>query len=185
MKWITRERPKIDRTACPWLIILNLINWRTVLIILLIGGVNVASFGQNTKAKKDSSARTILFVCEHGAGRSAIAATYFNKIAEQQGLKYYAIFRGVEPQEALGESTKNGLIKDGIDVTKLIPSKLSKKDIHNAYKVITLDATLPDSLKKADITWTGIQWAGNYEVSKTQIVLKVDSLITQLTTHRK
>lgn len=20
MKWITRERPKIDRTACPWLI---------------------------------------------------------------------------------------------------------------------------------------------------------------------
>lgn len=157
----------------------------TILISLLIGGGSVASFGQNIKVKKDSSVRTILFVCEHGAGRSTIAATYFNKIAEKQGLKYHAIFRGVEPQEALGKSTKNGLIKDGIDVTNLIPIKLSKNDINNAYKVVTLDVILPDTLNKADIMWTGIQWAGNYDVSKTQITLKVDSLITQLTTNKR
>lgn len=164
---------------------LNAIKSGTILMTLLIGGGNVSSFGQNIKVKKDSSVRTILFVCEHGAGRSTIAATYFNKIAEKQGLKYYAIFRGVEPQEALGESTKNGLVKDGIDVTNLIPIKLSKNDINNAYKVVTLDVTLPNTLNKADITWTGIQWAGNYDVSKTQITLKVDSLITQLTTNKR
>lgn len=155
------------------------------MITLLIGGGSVSSFGQNTQVKKATSVRTILFVCEHGAGRSTIAATYFNKIAEKQGLKYYAIFRGVEPQEALGESTKNGLIKDGIDVTNLIPIKLSKNDINNAYKVVTLDVALPDTLNKVDIAWTGIQMAGNYDVSKTQIALKVDSLITQLTTNRR
>ncbi|MES2268650.1 MAG: hypothetical protein V4520_17925 [Bacteroidota bacterium] len=137
------------------------------------------------KIKKDSSVRTILFICEHGAGRSTIAATYFNKIAEKQGLKYRAIFRGVEPQEALGKSTKDGLIKDGIDVINIIPTRLSKNDIKNAYKVITLDVTLPDTLNKAHITWTGIQMAGNYDVSKTQITLKVDSLITLLTTKKK
>jgi len=164
---------------------LNTICSRTILITLLIGGGSVSSFGQNTQVKKATSVRTILFVCEHGAGRSTIAATYFNKIAEKQGLKYYAIFRGVEPQEALGESTKNGLIKDGIDVTNLIPIKLSKNDINNAYKVVTLDVALPDTLNKVDIAWTGIQMAGNYDVSKTQIALKVDSLITQLTTNRR
>ena len=164
---------------------LNAIYCRALLISLLIGGVSVSSFGQNTQVKKDSSVRTILFVCEHGAGRSTIAATYFNKIAEKQELKYHAIFRGVDPQEALGESTKNGLIKDGIDVTNLIPIKLSKIDMNNAYQVVTLDATLPDTLRKADIEWTGIQWAGNYDVSKTQITSKVDSLITQLTTNRR
>ena len=163
----------------------NAINCRTILITLLLVAVSVSSFGQNMKIQKDSSVRTILFVCEHGAGRSTIAATYFNKIAEKQGLKYHAIFRGVEPQEALGKSTKNGLIKDGIDVTNLIPTRLSKNDINNAYKVITLDVTLPDTLNKADITWTGIQMAGNYDVSKTQITLKVDSLITLLTTKKK
>jgi galactitol-specific phosphotransferase system IIB component len=164
---------------------LSAINCRIILIALLIGGGSVSSFGQNIKIKKDSSLRTILFVCEHGAGRSTIAATYFNKIAEKQGLKYHAIFRGVDPQEALGKSTKDGLIKDGVDVTNLIPTKLSKNDINNAYKVITLDVTLPDTLNKADITWIGIQMAGNYGVSKTQIALKVDSLITILTTKKK
>ena len=164
---------------------LSAINCRTILIALLIGGGSVSSFGQNIKIKKDSSVRTILFVCEHGAGRSTIAATYFNKIAEKQGLKYHAIFRGVDPQEALGKSTKDGLIKDGVNVTNLIPTKLSKNDINNAYKVITLDVTLPDTLNKADITWTGIQMAGNYDISKTQIALKVDSLITILTTKKK
>lgn len=164
---------------------LNTICCRTILITLLIGGGSVSPFGQNTQVKKATSVRTILFVCEHGAGRSTIAATYFNKIAEKQGLKYYAIFRGVEPQEMLGESTKNGLIKDGIDVTNLIPIKLSKNDINNAYKVVTLDVALPDTLNKVDIAWTGIQMAGNYDVSKTQIALKVDSLITQLTTNRR
>jgi arsenate reductase (thioredoxin) len=164
---------------------LSAINCRIILIALLIGGGSVSSLGQNIKIKKDSSVRTILFVCEHGAGRSTIAATYFNKIAEKQGLKYHAIFRGVDPQEALGKSTKDGLIKDGVDVTNLIPTKLSKNDINNAYKVITLDVTLPDTLNKADITWTGIQMAGNYDISKTQIALKVDSLITILTTKKK
>ena len=32
------------------------------------------------------SKKTILFVCEHGAARSPIAAAYFNKLAENQGL---------------------------------------------------------------------------------------------------
>jgi arsenate reductase len=156
-----------------------------VLITLLILAISVSSLGQNMKMRNDSSVRTILFVCEHGAGRSTIAAAYFNKIAEKRRLKYHAIFKGVEPQEALGISTKNGLIKDGIDVTNLIPTKLSKNDVNNAYKVVTLDVTLPDTLNKADIKWTGIQMDGNYDVSKTQITLKVDSLITLLTTKNK
>lgn len=164
---------------------LSAINCRTILITLLVGVGSVSSFGQNIKTKKGTSVQTILFVCEHGAGRSTIAATYFNKIAEKQGLKYHAIFRGVEPQEALGKSTKDGLIKDGVDVTNLIPTRLSKNDINNAYKIITLDVTLPDTLNKADLTWTGIQMAGNYAVSKTQIALKVDSLIKLLTTKKK
>lgn len=165
---------------------LNAFNCGRMLIILLFWGAGVStSLGQDVKIKKDSSVRTILFICEHGAGRSTIAATYFNKIAKKRGLKYHAIFRGVEPQEALGISTKNGLIKDSIDVTDLIPTRLSKNDINNAYKVVTLDVTLPDTLDKADIKWTGIQWAGNYDVSKAQIALKVDSLIELLTNFKK
>ena len=129
--------------------------------------------------------KTILFVCEHGAGRSAVAASYFNKIAQKKGLNYQAIFRGITPQEALGVSTREGLIKDSIDVTNFVPTKISKNDVSNAFKVVTIDCTLPDSLNKADAQWTGIQWTGNYDVSKNDIKIKIDELITTLPKQKK
>jgi len=134
--------------------------------------------GQPDKENNKRVKRTILFVCEHGAGRSAIAASYFNKKAENQKLEYSAIFRGLEAQEALGASTKVGLIKDSVDVTNLTPSNLSKNDAEDAYMVITLDCTLPANFKNANLQWTGIPMDGNYEISKNRIALKVDSLIT-------
>jgi arsenate reductase (thioredoxin) len=134
--------------------------------------------GQTKKTKQRATKeKTILFVCEHGAGRSAIAATYFNTIAKKNGLKYHAIFRGIDPQEALGLSTKNGFIKDSIDVSNLIPIKIEKADFDKAYKVITLDCTLPNTFKNPDLQWTGIQMNGNYDVSKSEIMPKVDSLV--------
>ena len=76
-------------------------------------------------------------------------------------LEYHAIFRGVEPQEALGESTKNGLIKDSVDVTNLIPIKISRKDAEDAYTLITLDCSLPETFNKVDMQWSGIPMNGN------------------------
>ena len=37
---------------------------------------------------------TVLFVCEHGAAKSVIAAAEFNRLAEQRGLAWRATFRG-------------------------------------------------------------------------------------------
>jgi protein-tyrosine-phosphatase len=162
---------------------MNIVNKKTALLmVVFIACTSSLVFGQNDKDRhKGKGIKTILFICEHGAGRSTIAASYFNKIATAQRLKYRAIFRGVEPQEALGASTKNGLIKDGIDVTNLVPVGLSENDIDSAYKVITLDCTLPDNMKmKVDMQWTGIEMNGNYDVSKNQITQKVDALIAQL-----
>jgi arsenate reductase (thioredoxin) len=142
---------------------------------------SLSTFGQAKKSKqKTEKEKIILFICEHGAGRSAIAATYFNTIAKKNGLNYHAIFRGIDPQEALGISTKNGFVKDSIDVPNLIPIKIEKADFDKAYKVITLDCTLPKTFKKPDLQWTGIQMNGNYDISKSEIVPKVDSLVLGL-----
>jgi protein-tyrosine-phosphatase len=36
---------------------------------------------------------TVVFVCEHGAAKSVIATTYFNKIAAERGLRAHASVR--------------------------------------------------------------------------------------------
>ncbi len=43
----------------------------------------------------------IVFVCEHGAAKSVIAATYFNKLANEKGLNLKAIARGTHPDQEL------------------------------------------------------------------------------------
>lgn len=63
---------------------------------LLFGGL---AFGQ--QAQPDPMLSTILFVCEHGAAKSVIAAAYFDKLAQARGLKYKAVFRGPNPDPAL------------------------------------------------------------------------------------
>ena len=45
-----------------------------------------ASIGQDPKEEMASSkAPMILFVCEHGAAKSVIAAAYFDKLAKERG----------------------------------------------------------------------------------------------------
>jgi len=147
------------------------------------------SYGQDTKKKNDiKPSPTILFVCEHGAARSTIAAAYFNKLAQQQGLNYHAIFRGLNPDSALGPAAQKGLMKDGFDVNGWKPVPLAKHDIENAYQVITLDCLLPDkdSLAKPIAQWKGIpNISDDYNMARDEIVKKVQALVTELSLKSK
>src|SRR5438552_4101363 len=95
--------------------------------------VAVSSSGQDTlKADNSKPAPTVLFICEHGAARSTIAAAYFNRLVKEKGLNYQAIFRGTNPDLALAPATQKGLLKDGFDVATWKPLPVLKDDIENA-----------------------------------------------------
>jgi arsenate reductase len=48
--------------------------------------ITLHSMAQNKK---------VVFVCEHGAAKSVIAAAYFNKLAKERNLPYEAVCRGM------------------------------------------------------------------------------------------
>ena len=72
----------------------------------------------------------IIFVCEHGAAKSVIAASYFNKLANEKGLNLQAIARGTNPDQTLSPKTVKGLMEDGLQPTESIPQKLDKRSKH-------------------------------------------------------
>ena len=86
------------------------------------------AFGQAVKAKVSSMAPTVLFVCEHGAAKSVIAAAYFDKLAKDRNLDYKAVFRGVNPDAALNATAAKGLKEDGIDIAGWKPVLVEKRD---------------------------------------------------------
>ena len=129
---------------------------------------------------------TILFVCEHGAAKSIIAAAYFNKLANEKGLNLQAIARGTHPDETLSPKTVKGLMEDGLQPTELIPQKLSLIDIESAQNIIAFCNLSEEEYHQAvEIEhWNDVPPVSeNYQIARDAILKKLNSLITTLTTN--
>lgn len=80
---------------------------------------------------------TVVFVCEHGAAKSVLAAAYFNQFAQERGLNLRAVARGTHPEDHLLPQAVKGLSEDGLTPAKSVPQKLTEADIRSAQRVIT------------------------------------------------
>ena len=87
-----------------------------MLLALLVSTVAVPQPGA-----AGSGVTYVVFVCEHGAAKSLIAAAYFNKLAAERGLTARATFRGVDPQDALSMGAVAGLKDDGVAIPFMLP----------------------------------------------------------------
>lgn len=144
---------------------------------------SLVGHGQDkTKSDNNKSFRTILFICEHGAGRSAIAAAFFNKIAKEKKLNYQAIFRGLDPDSAVGPGVRQGLTKDSFDIIGWKPTLLSRHDIETAYRIVTLDCVLADkdTLGKPISKWSEIPISKGYIAARDEILSVMQILIQDL-----
>jgi arsenate reductase (thioredoxin) len=143
--------------------------------------LSISQETQNSKNMKPSI--TILFICEHGAARSTIAAAWFNRLAQEQGLNYRALFRGTMPDSTISPATQKGLIKDGFDINGWKPLPVINHDLDTAYQTVTLDCLLPEKYNVANpITeWKGIPPVSkDYEIARDSILKKVQELIFEL-----
>src|SRR5262245_6947453 len=93
--------------------------------------------------KQTEQTAVIIFVCEHGAAKSILSATLFNKLARERGLNLRAIARGTNPDPEISLKVARGLRADGLTPVESTPTKISKADLVGAGRVITFCA-LPD-----------------------------------------
>ncbi len=127
-------------------------------------------------------ARTALFVCEHGAGRSVIAVAYFNKLAQERGLPYRAVSRGTAPDASFGAAVVNGLRSDGFGDLAGKPQGLGMDDLNGAAIVVSFAVEIPGT--KAGVkrlAWNDVPGPGqDYTKAREEIQAKVEELIEEL-----
>ena len=124
----------------------------------------------------------IVFVCEHGAAKSIIAATYFNKIAMETGLEVRAVARGTNPDKELSAKVISGLPEDGLTPTESVPQKLSIEDAESAQQIVSF-CELPEEFHKRAVIeqWENIPpVSDNYDLARVAIVEQIKSLIKGL-----
>ena len=124
----------------------------------------------------------IVFVCEHGAAKSIIAAIYFNRFAREKKLNLHAIARGTHPDPELSSNTVAGLREDQLTPTELIPTKLTWEDIGMAQRIISF-CELPDEYHQKAIVeqWRDVPAVSeNYGRARDAILARLQKLIDDL-----
>ena len=149
--------------------------------LLIVVAVSLAPcFAQAGTDKK--VAPTVLFVCEHGAAKSVIAAAYFDKLAKEQRLPHRAAFRGVNPDAVLNPVARKGLEQDGIETSGWKPARLTQQDIDGASQIVTLGCALPGNHVTSKVAdWSEIPSPSqNYQSARDEIKKRVQKLVDDL-----
>lgn len=125
----------------------------------------------------------VVFVCQHGVVNSQIAAAYFNKAAQEQGLPFRAVSRGIDLYRSVPVRVQDGLALDGLEPANT-PQQLAVEDMAAAGRVLAFDEIPAEQRGGVNVTyWSGVPLGiDDYETTRDQIVQRIDALIPTLAT---
>jgi arsenate reductase (thioredoxin) len=144
-----------------------------LLALLTVGAQTAPATGVATR---------VVFVCEHGAAKSLIAAAYFNKLAAERGLSERATFRGVSLGDELSTAAVAGLRADGVPIPTGRPTAITSDDVVQASHIFAIGCALPrgavSSGKAQD--WTDVPGDQGYASMRDAIVTHVRALLDEI-----
>jgi arsenate reductase len=121
---------------------------------------------------------TVLFVCPHGAAKSVLAGSYFNRFAAELGLETRAIARGTEPDAEISDRVRQDV---GPALCIAQPTVLTAVDIANADLVVAFDLAEPELGVAPDRSWNALPaLSEDFELGRAAILGRVVALIAEL-----
>jgi protein-tyrosine-phosphatase len=104
------------------------------------GGAAAAQ--QPPPAKQRATQTNVLFLCPHGAAKSVLGSAYFQRVADERGLKVRVDAAGIDPQEALSPVVVKHLREKGYVVPVTKPRAVTRRDVESADVVVSMGCDL-------------------------------------------
>ncbi len=96
-----------------------------------------------------STARSVLFVCLHGAAKSVLAAADFRKLAAERGLALTADAAGTEPDPVIAPGVVAALRAEGVELGQTRPRRVTADETARADRVVTFGCELGEATPTA------------------------------------
>jgi protein-tyrosine-phosphatase len=132
-----------------------------------------------------STSPEVLFVCQHGAAKSVVAARHFTKLAKARGLAIDAAAAGVEPYQAIPQNVIDGLRNDGIDDQHVPPQAVTRELLERAQLVVSFGCDLSALVKDSDrvIQWHDVPAVSDgYDAARTEILNRLQVILNDVGT---
>lgn len=124
----------------------------------------------------------VLFVCLHGAAKSVLAATHFERLAQQRGLRMVATFAGTEPDPTIAPRVVTELLAEGIDVRGAQPRNVTAADVASATRIVSFGCDLGALAPSVPVDrWDDVPAVSDgYEAAREAIDARVARLVDSL-----
>ena len=126
------------------------------------------------------TALNVLFVCQHGAAKSVIAARHFAELALARGLAVDSSAAGVEPDEVIPSHVIAGLRGDGVDDDETPPQAVTRELMEKAQIVVSFgcDLSALDVDAGRIVQWTGVPAVSDgYDAARTEILSRLHGIL--------
>jgi len=120
----------------------------------------------------------VLFICQYGTVKSAIAREVFRKRARERGIAVTSFSRGITPEEHVSPALRAHLKADGIDTAHDPVRMLAVDDLQSADIVVILNP-LPKGMAATNIRdWTALPSMNDaYPAARADLLRRIDVLL--------
>ena len=124
----------------------------------------------------------VVFVCLHGAAKSVIAASIFDRLAAARGLDARATFAGTEPDPDIPPVVVANVRREGADVSGMRPRLVTRHEIACAARVVSFGCDLSGLGATADVErWDDVPAVSeDYGKARDVIAGRVERLVEDL-----
>jgi protein-tyrosine-phosphatase len=144
---------------------------------LLFGAVVLAGCGNQPVKRK----MKILFVCQAGTAKSAIAREIFRRKAALAGIDVDVISRGIKIEDHVSPELRQKLNADNLDTRSVKPQALVQADVQSADILVKFNP-LPADIRHSDVRdWTDTPSVNDdYPNARRVMDERIDALIAEI-----
>ena len=148
--------------------------------VLIVSALAASLIGACASARR-SPAPVILFVCQFGTAKSAIARELFRRRVRQRLLAIEAFSRGLTIEDHLTPDLRQRLAADGIDPTAEPAQVLTPRDWQRATLIVAFNP-LPPAVPRAKVRdWTDLpSITDDYVTTRAILDRRLEALIDEL-----
>jgi arsenate reductase (thioredoxin) len=148
---------------------------------LVLGLVIVAATGASAR-----SVPRVLFICQFGTAKSAIAREFFRRRARERGISVSTFSRGLMLEDHISPPLQTALRAEGIDSAHDRAQILAKSDLRAADIVVFFNPLPPSMGAVAARDWTTLPSVNdNWPQARADLVQRIDALLDEIAKGRK